>query len=534
MSGRISLSAATRSNLLSLQQASKDMNRTQEVLSSNQKVNSAIDNPSSYYTARSLDNRAQDLESLLDSMGQKIQSISAALEGIEAATRYIELMSSVATQALDENELSTYVSKIVPEAYDGKSNTDAIIEEIGDGALAAKASDEFYVVSEDEDWYLPSMGELMELYGVDIANMEQGIGGSGKTGTNIGKINTTLQDLQSLGLATKLAGYYWSSTEADEDEVWRMNMASSADRNIIEKNIADGTHVRAFRLIENIYNPAKSTATAPVIGDIVYSDLSWTDTDHYDENKTVIGVITHVSDDGRDVTIMNLKDLKFSTGGAFDASHPYTNDTDSVTWSTPIASHVNIEGLENYNSNAWKATLQEIETEGTRYTMPDKAESIYQTQFNDLLAQYDALIEDSGYQGINLLAGDKLEVTFNEAGDHKLTIQGKDISSSVIGLNKANWESLEDIQVSIKELQSVVSELRAFSSDLGNNNSIIQIRQGFTQNLINVLEEGADKLTLADMNEASASYLALQTRQQLAINALSLANQSEQGVLKLF
>ena len=151
MSGRISLSAATRSNLLSLQQASKDMNRTQEVLSSNQKVNSAIDNPSSYYTARSLDNRAQDLESLLDSMGQKIQSISAALEGIEAATRYIELMSSVATQALDENELSTYVSKIVPEAYDGKSNTDAIIEEIGDGALAAKASDEFYVVSEDEE-----------------------------------------------------------------------------------------------------------------------------------------------------------------------------------------------------------------------------------------------------------------------------------------------------------------------------------------------------------------------------------------------
>ena len=52
--------------------------------------------------------------------------------------------------------------------------------------------------------------------------------------------------------------------------------------------------------------------------------------------------------------------------------------------------------------------------------------------------------------------------------------------------------------------------------------------------LINVLEEGADKLTLADMNEESANMLALQTRQQLAINSLSLASQAAQSVLALF
>jgi len=83
-------------------------------------------------------------------------------------------------------------------------------------------------------------------------------------------------------------------------------------------------------------------------------------------------------------------------------------------------------------------------------------------------------------------------------------------------------------------LKSAISALRTAANDVGNNASIIQIRQDFTEKLINVLEEGADKLTLADMNEASADMLALQTRQNLAINALSLATMAERNVLELF
>ena len=72
------------------------------------------------------------------------------------------------------------------------------------------------------------------------------------------------------------------------------------------------------------------------------------------------------------------------------------------------------------------------------------------------------------------------------------------------------------------------------ASTFGNNYSIVQNRQEFTDGLINVLTEGADNLILADMNEESANMLALQTRQQLAINSLSLASQASQAVLKLF
>ena len=88
--------------------------------------------------------------------------------------------------------------------------------------------------------------------------------------------------------------------------------------------------------------------------------------------------------------------------------------------------------------------------------------------------------------------------------------------------------------MSKKVLASALKSIRNYSSELGNNYSIITTRQDFTESLINVLTEGADKLTLADMNEESANMLALQTRQQLAINSLSLASQASQSILKLF
>ena len=92
----ISLTASMRSNLLSLQSTQSLMDTTQERLSTGKKVNSAIDNPSSYYTAQSLTNRASDLEGLLDSMGQGIQTIQAANEGIEAITDFVQQAKAVA------------------------------------------------------------------------------------------------------------------------------------------------------------------------------------------------------------------------------------------------------------------------------------------------------------------------------------------------------------------------------------------------------------------------------------------------------
>ena len=83
-------------------------------------------------------------------------------------------------------------------------------------------------------------------------------------------------------------------------------------------------------------------------------------------------------------------------------------------------------------------------------------------------------------------------------------------------------------------LTAVMNQIRSMSSELGSYYNIVLNRQDFTENLINVLEEGADKLILADMNEESANMLALQTRQQLATNSLLLASQAAQSILRLF
>ena len=97
---QISLTSAMRSNLLALKDTSGLMDITQNRLSTGLKVNTAIDNPSAYYTASSLNNRANDLSGLLDTMTQAIQTVKAASEGIETATALLEQMSSIAEQAL--------------------------------------------------------------------------------------------------------------------------------------------------------------------------------------------------------------------------------------------------------------------------------------------------------------------------------------------------------------------------------------------------------------------------------------------------
>ena len=171
----------------------------------------------------------------------------------------------------------------------------------------------------------------------------------------------------------------------------------------------------------------------------------------------------------------------------------------------------------------------------------DTAErSLLAVQFNELLGQIDSLANDSSFNGTNLVSAtpDNLEVDFNEDGSSDITITGLDSTSASTGLDidvAANdFVSTNDINVALTALNSALTELRTNAATLGSNNTVLQTRLNFTDELSNTLEEGAGKLTLADLNEESANLLALQTRQQLGLNSLSLAAQSERAILSLF
>ena len=145
--------------------------------------------------------------------------------------------------------------------------------------------------------------------------------------------------------------------------------------------------------------------------------------------------------------------------------------------------------------------------------------------------------QDASFNGINLLGGDQLKLVFNETGKSTLNIAGTTLTPAGLGLSKlakgADFLDNTSANNTLAALNISSSVLRAQASALGSNLSIVQIRQEFAKNLINVLQTGSSNLTLADTNEEAANSQALSTRQSIAVSALALANQSQQSVLKL-
>src|SRR5881296_3063147 len=99
MSG-IVLSSSVRQNLLSLQSTADLLATTQNRLSTGKKVNTALDNPSNFFTASSLDARAGDINNLLDGIGNGVQVLQAANTGISSLQKLVDSAKSVANQAL--------------------------------------------------------------------------------------------------------------------------------------------------------------------------------------------------------------------------------------------------------------------------------------------------------------------------------------------------------------------------------------------------------------------------------------------------
>ena len=177
-------------------------------------------------------------------------------------------------------------------------------------------------------------------------------------------------------------------------------------------------------------------------------------------------------------------------------------------------------------------------TNGTPISSGNSAtRSTLQTNFNNLLTQIDQLAGDASYSGVNLLKGDNLTVNFNENNTSSLEIQGVTFNSAGLGLNAISgtgFQANANINSTITAINTALTTVQAQTETFGTNASTINVRQSFTTNLINTLQTGSDNLVLADQNQESANLLTLQTRQQLSISALSISNQAQQAVLKLF
>jgi len=378
----ITLTAGVRQNLLSLQQTADLLNTTQNRLATGKKVNSAFDNPSSYFTSQSLSNRASDLSGLLDQIGQATQTLNAANQGLTSITSLLQQALSTAKQAQSAAE--------------------------------------------------PTLA------------------------TDVGTLSGS-------------------------------NTATTAGNLVIA--ITGG-----------------STYTVAIAA----TDTAATIISHFNATSGLgsSGAVTATTDSGGHLEL---------------AANPAYSFT--VTASTATAS----VGLTADASTAFAGT-----------STANTSRTTLNSNYNSILTQIDQLAGDSSYNGVNLLNGNNLKVVFNETSTSSLTISGVTFNSSGLGLTQLGttgggaFQSDASITSTITALNTALTSVRTQAQTFGTNAATIQTRSDFTKNLINTLQIGSDNLVLADQNQESANLLTLQTRQQLSISALSISNQAQQAVLKLF
>ena len=410
MSG-IVLSASVRQNLLSLQSTADLLATTQNRLSTGKKVNTALDNPTNYFTAQGLDNRASDISNLLDGIGNGVQVLQAANTGITSLQKLVDTAKSIANQVLQ-----------APTGYSVKASATSLAP-TGAGALSVAGT------------------------AADLTN----------AGTN--------------SLATKTFIF----TPA----------AGAATTITLGTGAGNVNSIAAF-------NTALSAAGLGLTASLA-SDGSITLTSSNDNASQIL-----------------------TTGTTAAANTIAISGTDTAALVTPTGG-VAGQPLADAASQTIRANLV--------------------SQYNNVIQQITTTSQDASFNGINLLNGDDLKLTFNETGKSTLNIAGVTFDAAGLGLASltAGTDFLDSASANatIAKISSASDALRTEASTLGSNLSIVQIRQDFSKNLINVLQTGSANLTLADTNEEAANSQALATRQSIAVSALALANQSQQSVLQL-
>jgi flagellin len=513
MSG-IVLSASVRQNLLSLQSTAALLATTQNDLATGNKVNSALDNPTEYFTAQGLTNRASDISNLLDGIGNGVQVLQAANTGITSLQALIANAQSIANQVLQtstgystkSNVTSTAIAGATannllgtPSAFTNATVTGTAIA--GAALTTTKLSALTSAVT---------TADSLTIDGKTIAFASSGGNVIAATGATLDLTNATVGDL--LTAIDTITGTATPSTLGST----QLTLSTGTAQNLVIGGTAGtltklgltaattprggGTYALSGQTLD-IAATGNGTATAITFGTGAgqVSSLNGLNTALAANN------LQASIDSTGAITITTLNNAAASTIGAITGT------------ATPFASLTAAAPVADPNSQSTRNSLV--------------------AQYNQVLAQIDTTSQDSSFNGINLLNGDTLNLTFDETGASKLAIQGFVFNDAGLGLSNltAGVDFLDSNSANsiLAQLNQASTTLSTAASSLGSNLSIVEIRQDFNKNLINVLQTGASNLTVADPNQEAANSQALSTRQSIAVSALALANQSQQSVLQL-
>ncbi|GLH79635.1 hypothetical protein SSBR45G_45440 [Bradyrhizobium sp. SSBR45G] len=512
MSG-IVLSASVRQNLLSLQSTAQLLATTQNNLSTGKKVNSALDNPTNFFTAQGLDNRASDISNLLDGIGNGVQVLQAANTGITSLQKLVDSAKSIANQVLQSSVGYSTKSNVTSTALTGATATDLLASSttavtgsvvLNDNTTAVaitgstKLSGTSGTSSNDLATGITS-GETLVVNGTTFSFVT----GTSSTGTSIGIGDSVTNLLSAIQTATGVTSSITAGAITLTPPAAGLTLSGSSGTlaKLGLSAVGDGLSGQTL----TVGATGGGTATSITFG-------------------LGTGQVKSLNDLNAKLAANNLQ-ASIDTSGKITLTT--TNDAASATIGA-------IGGTAAASSQAFNGlTAAAPVADSTAQTQRSSLVS----QYNNVLAQINTTAADASFNGVNLLNGDTLKLTFNENGKSTLSITGVTFNTGGLGLSTltSGTDFLDNNSANkvITVLNSASSTLRSEASTLGSNLSVVQIRQDFNKNLINVLQTGSSNLTLADTNEEAANSQALSTRQSIAVSALSLANQSQASVLQL-
>jgi flagellin len=506
MSNDITLTAGVRQNLLALQNTASLLSTTQTDLATGKKVNSALDNPTNFFTSQSLNNRAGDLSALLDAIGQAQQTLTTADQGITSLTNIVQSAKAIVNQALQSplgtvnytqitgtqaiaadttrvtstatvaSKVGSIVASVQSSAtldatgLSNLSNGDTLTFQLGSGTTytatfttSGATGNSFTTASDLRGILTSDFGSAATVSGTTGATVTSNdltndftIGGTGAAHARTGAASDFATTAHTLGdaltitdAANHTANFYYVASNASAANG---TFTTAADAVAAINNAASNVHTNITASAPGGNLELDATNSITVAGNIGNA-LGINGTTNGNYNSTLNGLTGNLTVQVGSNTAHTLTfgsalgqiDTKAELTAALSAFTDITggyNGSGDIQLTPTSSSQITIGGTPA-TVTALGLSLG-VTTPVATVVTANATRANLQSQYNDLLTQIDQLAGDSSYNGINLLNGDNLKVVFNESNTSSLTIQGVKFNSAGLGLTAITGNGFQD------------------------------------------------------------------------------------------
>lgn len=502
-----SSSTAISSALYRNKSITSKFNKDSVALSTGKRINTSYDNSTLYFKDMRLTERADGISSVLDGISTIVTELNSFSSSIDSLSDLLQLAKSIANSARDS---TNYIQPIVGNKLE-VDRTDMLLDLTG---VATENKEN----PPNKDTFLLRTGDADKIESDYLMTKD-----------------TTLRDLgleEGEEFNIKIGEYDWITLKIDNLDLKVTDFFGQVS-NKLEKTSTneDGslTKIKGDDIFKVSILEGKLTLETKDLSPILIDDAT-----NYNNEFERYSTLNAFGFDMSNTIQVSIED-DWNVQNLMDSINNQSND---------IIATINNEGHLEVTSIYGKDLVIADQIGQSAYAfgisgVSDSSVSDrtnYAGRYNDLLKQIDSLVDDSYFNGINLLKGDSIKAIFSENGDTYRTINGTMLDSKSLGLESAvnDWQDISDISDVINNIDSALEKLERVASSFDRASAMIQSRDTFMTAISETFQTSAIKLTEADANEVAIEQLSISTQQQLINQVISLTLEANSSVLSLF